>query len=293
MNNLEKVDFIKTVNYKFNTPFAAELVAKEIIGLSEPDCSLHLVLDITGSNISFLEGHSIGVIPPGEREDGRAHKARLYSIASSRFGENNNKNLLALSIKRLVYTTEGVEQFGLCSDYLYTAKIGTKINIISPTGRIMLLPKANDVDLIMIGTGTGVAPFRAYLQNFQQTGYMGKLLLFLGYKYQSEALYCNEYNQDLINYCSNLDSKLITALSRTQKNEQQGKMYVGDRLLAEIELLTKIIDKANYSFYICGLKGMELAIEKVLATICQKLSLNWAVLQAELKSAGRWNVETY
>ena len=117
----------------------------------------------------YVEGQSLSVIPPGtDPANGRPHKPRLYSIASTRYGDILDGNTVSLCVRRAEYydPNTGVAdptKKGVCSNFLCDAAPGTAMSVAGPVGKTMLLPKDPNADVIMIATGTGIAPFRAFL----------------------------------------------------------------------------------------------------------------------------------
>lgn len=105
---------------------------------------------------------TIGVNP----KNNKAHTNRLYSIASSRYGDDLTGTTTTFCVRRAVYADPDSgkvdpEKAGLCSNYLCDAKAGDEVLLIGPAGRVMLLPEKNpNTDIIMVATGTGVAPYR-------------------------------------------------------------------------------------------------------------------------------------
>ncbi len=107
-----------------------------------------------------LEGQSIGVIAPGVDKDGKPHLPRLYSISSPRDGERANYNNLSLTVKR--------EEGGVCSNYVCDLKKGDKVSMTGPFGSTFLVPNDASARILMICTGTGSAPFRAFTMRRQR-----------------------------------------------------------------------------------------------------------------------------
>jgi hypothetical protein len=120
-----------------------------------------------------LEGQSIGIVPPGNRADGRPHNIRLYSIASARDGEKRNANNVGLTVKRV----EG----GVASNYVCDLAVGDKVEVTGPFGATFLMPDDTQSNVIMICTGTGSAPFRAFTERRRRTASEapGKFIMFL------------------------------------------------------------------------------------------------------------------
>ncbi len=113
----------------------------------------------------YLEGQSIGIIPDGTDKNGKPHKIRLYSIASTRHGDNLDDKTVSVSVRKLEYKSPetGEQVFGVCSTFLTGLQPGDDVKITGPVGKEMLLPDDEDATIIMMATGTGIAPFRAYL----------------------------------------------------------------------------------------------------------------------------------
>ena len=114
----------------------------------------HIVLGFGEQVFPVLEGQSIGIVPPGTRSDGKPHDIRLYSIASARDGEKRNANNVSLTIKRV--------KDGIGSNYMCDLKVGEKVEVTGPFGATFLMPNDANANIVMICTGTGSAPFRAF-----------------------------------------------------------------------------------------------------------------------------------
>ena len=151
----------------------------------------HITFDLSGGDphLEYVEGQSIGIIPEGTDAKGKPHKLRLYSIASTRHGDNMEGNTVSLCVRQLEYKNEAGEQIkGVCSTYLCDIKPGDKVKITGPVGKEMLLPDDEEANVIMLATGTGIAPMRTYLRRmFEPTerekngwNFRGKAWLFMG-----------------------------------------------------------------------------------------------------------------
>merc|ERR1712070_661283 len=99
-------------------------------------------------------------MPAGEDANGKPHKLRLYSIASTRHGDDFNGNTVSLCVRQLQYEKDGETINGVCSTYLCDIKPGDKVKITGPVGKEMLLPDEEDANIVMLATGTGIAPMR-------------------------------------------------------------------------------------------------------------------------------------
>ncbi len=261
----------------------------------------HITFDLKDSDpfLNYVEGQSIGIMPAGEDANGKPHKLRLYSIASTRHGDDFNGNTVSLCVRQLQYEKDGETINGVCSTYLCDIKLGDKVKITGPVGKEMLLPDEEDANIVMLATGTGIAPMRAYLRRmFEPTekeknkwNFKGKAWLFMGAPKSANLL----YEEDLQRYLAdNPDNfKYTKAISREQQNTKGGRMYIQDRVLESANELFNMIEDEKTHIYLCGLKGMEPGIDEAMSKAAEEKGLNWSELRPQLKKAGRWHVETY
>lgn len=258
----------------------------------------HLTFDISNSDLWYLEGQSIGIIPPGTDDKGKPHKLRLYSIASTRHGDKSDDNTVSLCVRELVYqhpeTNETI--YGVCSSYLCNLEENADVTITGPVGKEMLLPEDPNATIIMMATGTGIAPYRAYLRRmFQEKHedykFNGFAWLIFGIPYTENILYKEDLEKMQQEYPDNF--RLTYAISREQKTADGKKMYIQNRVAEEVAEIWQLLQKENTHTYICGLKGMEDGIDEALSAEAEKHGVNWSDFQKQMKKAGRWHVETY
>ena len=258
----------------------------------------HLILEFPDTDFRYLEGQSIGIIPPGLDGKGKPHKLRLYSIASTRHGDQGDDQTVSLCVRLLEYlhpeTGETVN--GVCSSHLCKLLPGDQVTITGPVGTSFLPPEDPNASIVMMATGTGIAPFRAFLrrmfiENHADYSFNGFAWLFFGIPTTANILY-----QEELESCQNLAGdkfRIDYAISREQMNIKGGKMYIQDRIAQNAPDLWSLIQKENTYTYICGLKGMEGGIDQALHRVAQQQGVDWAEYQKHLKKAGRWHVETY
>ena len=289
---LEKTKLEKGTVYKPSRTGSAKILKNiRISAPDSPDDVRHLLLDMSATGMKFYEGQSVGVIPPGIMANGRTHKVRLYSVSSSRDGEDGKRQILAFCVKRDLGIADEKKWQGICSNYLCDLNEGDEIVITGPVGRTFLLPQEKNVNLLMFATGTGIAPFRGFAQYIEKNGgWTAYCLLFMGCKTQKEALYLNQQNSDLKNHSF---LKLYFALSRVERTKEGAKMYVQHKLKESLEEVWKIIIAGNFALYVCGLKGIEKGIEEILAQKAEVESKNWDEMKLGFRKEGRWNIEVY
>jgi ferredoxin--NADP+ reductase len=240
MNSLEVEPFWDTSRAPQNTFRPSQPYIGRVLGvhrLTGPNATgevCHVTID-HGGMMPYWEGQSMAVTPVGEDARGRPHKARLYSIASSRYGDDGAGTTVTLCVRRARYTDpetglDDPSKAGVCSNFLCDSRPGDEVTLTGPTGKVLLMPESEqyDTDIIMVGTGTGVAPFRGFLRRlfFEDTpaarAYRGEAWLFLGVANSDALLYHDDWLKTVRRFPFNF--RYTTALSREQTNKKGGKM---------------------------------------------------------------------
>ncbi len=280
--------------YKPNAPLSARVVEhRRLTAPDSPNEVCHIVYDISGSDLRYVEGQSIGILPPGQDANGKPHKLRLYSIASPGVGDDGQGKTVTVCVKRAITVDEatGKEYHGVCSSYLCDLKVGDTSQLTGPVGKAFLMPEQADANIIMVATGTGIAPFRAFLsKRYNQLKHeKGQSWLFFGAQTRKDYLYQSELDA----YAQNEGCQIVTAFSREEKNAQGGRMYVQHRLIEHGETLFNLLKQPNTYLYICGLRGMEAGILEGFQEIAQRQGIDWNVFFDTLKAEKRWHVEVY
>jgi len=261
----------------------------------------HITFDLKGGDpqLRYLEGQSIGIIPDGEDANGKPNKLRLYSIASTRHGDNLEGDTVSLCVRQLQYEKDGETINGVCSTFLCDIAPGAKVKITGPVGKEMLLPDDEDANVIMFATGTGIAPMRTYLRRMFEAkekslngwSFKGKAWLFMGSPTTANLLYDDDFNRYQQEYPDNF--RYTKAISREQQNASGGRMYIQDRVSENADEIFAMIENPKTHVYMCGLRGMEPGIDEAMATAAAAKGINWHELRPVLKKAERWHVETY
>merc|ERR1711988_168084 len=153
-----------------------------------------------------------------------------------------------------------------------------------------------ETDIIMVATGTGIAPYRSFWKRLfvedtpAGAAYKGLAWLFLGVANSDALLYDDEWQTVLKENPDNF--RLDYALSREQTNKDGGKMYIQDKVAEYFdEVFTKMDNGAH--MYFCGLKGMMPGITDMLESVAAEKGLVWEDKLKEWKKAGQWHVEVY
>lgn len=212
---------------------------------------------------------------------------RLYSIASS---PQAYPDEVHLTVSRHTFLTPSGVGYGKASDYLSGLKLHSTLPFYIHPNASFRLP-APETDVIMIGPGTGVAPFRAFMQERDQTGASGRNWLFFGEQHvATDFLYQLEWQ-------SWLSSGVLTRISLAFSRDQQQKIYVQHRMQESAADLFHWID-SGASVYVCGAREpMSVEVENTLLAIIQsegKMNHAEAVTYLHtLSEAGRYRKDVY
>jgi sulfite reductase (NADPH) flavoprotein alpha-component len=218
-----------------------------------------------------------------------ALQPRLYSISSS---HNATPGKLSLTVDCVRYVVNKRKRLGLASTFLAERITpGDEVKVYVQKAHGFALPQDPVTPIIMIGPGTGIAPFRAFLHDRRATGAPGKNWLFFGHQRSD----CDFFYADELNAMKT--SGLLTRLSLAWSRDGDKKFYVQDRM-REVgrEVWTWLAEGANV--YICGdAKRMAKDVERALVDIVAQFgarSTDEAVsFVAELKKKGRFQQDVY
>jgi ferredoxin--NADP+ reductase len=278
--------------YRVSAPGIARVLASVRLTPLGYDEVRHMTLDLSGLNYRYLEGQSLGVLPPGVDDRGCPHKLRLYSFASTRLGDDGQGTSAALCVKRLRYADAHSSKVhrGLASNYLCDLKPGDAVAVTGPAGKTLVLPDDPASNLILVATGTGIAPFRAFLRRIylELPKWTGAVNLFFGVRTEAECL----YRAELEAFRDRPGYRLACAFSREQTTADGCRMYVQHRMAERIGELRDLLNHNNTYLYVCGLKGMEKGVEAVFVDQTRPAGASYDSFQA-LRKDGRIRIETY
>lgn len=182
---------------------------------------------------------------------------RLYSIASS---PDSHSGELHLTVAQSWFDVDGERQAGLCSTYLNNLAEDSSVEFYIHENHRFRLP-AEDKDIIMVGPGTGIAPFRSFLAERDSSGASGKNWLFFGDQhFTTDFLYQTEL-QDFLN------TGVLTRIDLAFSRDQAEKIYVQHRLKEKGAEVYQWLQNGAY-FYVCGTKDpMSVDVENTLLEI--------------------------
>ena len=214
---------------------------------------------------------------------------RLYSIASS---QKAHPDTAETSVRVVRYDTHGRARLGVASGQLgERAPVGEALPVFLADNPNFKLPEDDSAPVIMVGPGTGVAPFRAFLEERQATGATGDNWLFFGdQRKASDYLYEEQFTAMA---ADGLLTRLDTAFSR----DQGATIYVQDRMRENAAELWAWLERGAY-FYICGdatrmAKEVELTLLDAIMAGAQGSAEQAAEYLAGMKKQKRYQRDVY
>ncbi|MFD1701800.1 sulfite reductase subunit alpha [Methylopila henanensis] len=214
---------------------------------------------------------------------------RLYSISSALSADPSKVSLTVAAVR---YRIGDRTRLGLASTYLADRVApGDKLKVYVQKAHGFALPKAGDTPIIMVGPGTGVAPFRSFLRERNATRATGGAWLFYGHQHEASDYYYREELEEL------QAAGALTKLSLAWSRDGAQKVYVQDRMREAGAELWSWLEKGAH-FYVCGdAKRMAADVEKalvdVVATHGGKSADDAKSFVAGLKKAGRYQADVY
>jgi len=185
---------------------------------------------------------------------------RLYSIASSLKAHSEEVHLTVAVVR---YDSHGRKRKGVCSSYL-AERVGETIPCYFHPNKNFKLPAVQNAPIIMVGPGTGIAPFRAFIEERMATGATGKNWLFFGDRSQKTDYL---YGEEWIRYQK---EGILNELDLAWSRDQEEKVYVQHKMLERGAELWNWIQEGAL-FYVCGdASRMAKDVDQALRTIAQE-----------------------
>ena len=254
----------------------------------------HLKLRVLDPAFQFIEGQSIGVVVPGPHPFGNPYHLRRYSIANARGVPGYEGVTLDILVRRCFYLDEvsGERYPGIASNYLCDAGVGQRITISGPYSSPFRVPLDDTANLLMIGTGTGIAPFRAFAQLIYERrgGWKGQVRLYYGGRSGLDLMYANDEHSDLTNYYDEATFKAFKALGTRPLMTSSQALEQG--LKANAADACALIAEPNTYVFVSGLGKIAAVLDKVMAEQAGSMDA-WRARKQELIDAGRWSELIY
>ena len=280
----------KLEEYDTTTRCKARLVSSERItpATSEEEVR-ELVLEIDRADFPYFLGQSVGVIVPGDAEFGKQEHFRLYSIADLPERGPSGLPRIKLAVRRCSYIDDysGERYPGVASNFLCDLAPGGEVVLAGPFGLAFPVPDELDANLILIGSGTGIAPFRALVKHIYRDvpAWRGLIWLLYGAKSGLELLYMNDQKDDFSQY---YDEETFRAFKALSPRPNWSDPIAWDEAIEERgEELWDLLGRPKTYVYVAGLEKSIAGLDSVLARLAGSKE-KWQRRKAELAAGKRW-----
>jgi len=275
-------------DYPTEPKFTATVLSTEEITEEGSEAEVReLVLEVDKQQFDFEVGQSIGVLVEGPGDFGDSVHHRLYTVADTPKPSGNPK--ITIAVRRCNYVDDysGEQYIGVNSNFLCDRKPGDKVTITGPFGMPFTVPTDKTANLLLIGLGTGIAPFRALVKHiYQDVGdWQGKVRLLYGAHSGLELLYMNNKRDDFTNYYDETTFEAFKALSPRPNwaDPIAWDFAIEDRA----DEISKMLSDEHTYVYIAGRKPIRDALDNLFSEMSESATV-WAKKKAELVEQGRW-----
>ena len=247
-----------------------------------------IVLEVKDPGFECEVDQSFGVLLKTKGDFGDKIHHRLYSVADLPKRVNGNQEI-AMLVKRCSYVDEfnGEEYKGVASNYLCNRKVGDEITLTGPFQLPFKVPNDKTANLILIGMGTGIAPFRAFIKNIYNNvkDWEGQIRLFYGARSGLELLYLNDKDGDLTNYYDEATFEAFQAVS--PRPHWSDPIALEKALEGQSNEIIELLGKSNTYVYVAGYEAIHNQLNKAFANILGSEE-NWKLRKAELVAGKKW-----
>jgi len=277
-------------DYPTEPRYTATVLSSELITEQGAEVEVReLVMEVGEHDFNFEIGQSVGVLAPGPAEFGGSIHHRLYTVADIPKPEGEGNPEITLVVRRCSYIDDysGEEYIGVNSHFLCDRRKGDTVTITGPFGMPFSVPEDKTANLMLIGLGTGIAPFRALIKHiYKNVGeWQGKVKLLYGAQSGLELLYMNDKRDDFSNYYDEDTFEAFKALGpRPSWADPIGWDYAIEDRADEI---WKLLSEDNTYVYIAGQKRIRDALDRLFGNISGSKE-GWAKRKVELVEQGRW-----
>ncbi len=270
---------------------ATLLRSERITPAASPEEVRHLVFRSGDGLPAGRVGQCVRVMAPGQF--GNRYHPRLYSIADPAPG-GGEAGEFSLCVRRCSYVDDfsGERYPGVASNYLCDLRAGAAIAFAGPVGYPFPVPQNDKAGIIMIGMGTGIAPFRGLVRLIYEQfgGWKGKVRLYYGARSGLEMLYMNEENKDLAKYFDEKTFKAFQAVSPRPHFEVPADLE--QAIAGNAAETWAMLKRGDTHVYVAGAQALLETVERALAAVAGSPEA-WQRARDALVSGGRWSEVLY
>ncbi len=279
----------KLEDYDIENPFTAKVLKTVRITPYDTAEVRDIILEVDKKDFQFEVGQSVGVLVPGPHPFGNKYHFRLYTVADIPAAGNAKNPQINICVRRCNYIDDisGEEYSGIASNYLCELRAGDKIKMTGPYGMPFEVPDDTSSDILMIGMGTGIAPFRALVKHIYNNigGWQGKVYLFYGARTGLELLYMNDQRDDFANYYDEETFRAFKALS--PRPHWEDPVALDYALEERAEEVWKMLNNPKTHVYVAGQEKILNLLDRVIIKMAGSKE-KWERKKAELIAGKRW-----
>jgi ferredoxin--NADP+ reductase len=247
-----------------------------------------IMLEVDDPGFQCQVDQSFGVLVKHDSEFGNEYHHRLYSVADIP-SKKDGKTHLTMLVKRCSYVDDfnGELYQGVGSSYLCDREVGDVITVTGPFELPFKIPEDKNANLILIGMGTGIAPFRAFVKHIYADvkDWKGKIRLFYGAKSGLELLYLNDKDGDLTSYYDEATFEAFSALS--PRPHWEDPISLDAAIEERAEEVLEMLSYSNTYIYIAGYEKVKENLNKAFINIMGSKE-KWENRKAELIAGKKW-----
>jgi sulfite reductase alpha subunit-like flavoprotein len=251
----------------------------------------HLVFRSSDPSFNPGVGACIRVLAPGQF--GAKHHGRLYSVLDVEQKKDGTTEF-AICVRRCFYVDEfnGERYDGVASNYLCNLRAGEGMEFVGPVSHPFNMPDDKSTNLLMIGMGTGIAPFRGLVRQIYEKlgGWQGKVRLFFGARSGLELLYMNDENSDLALYYDQPTFKAFQAVS--PRPALDAPVALDKAIEQNAAEVWEMIKDGNTHVFVAGTATMWPTVEQALIKLAGS-SDAWYDARRNLAIRDRWSEVLY
>jgi len=247
-----------------------------------------LVLEVPQPGLDFRAGQSVAVLVAGPHDFGQQHHIRLYTVEST--PADNGSNRISLCVRRCSYLDpySGERFQGIASNYLCDLPVGSELLLAGPVGLPFVIPEDPRTPLLIVGLGTGIAPFRSLIRElYEQRHWEGRVMLFHGTRVGLEWVY-----RDAIAAVCKSSASFAPVEVRSPRPAWDDPADLADAIQRHQAEVWQLLSQPNIHVYVAGLALIGQQFDAALAEPAGGAEA-WAKRKAELVAAGQWMTLLY
>lgn len=275
-------------DYPTEPRFTAKVLSTEEITEEGTDIEVReLILGLENHQFDFEIGQSIGVLVESSGDFGHTVHHRLYTVADTPKDCGNPE--ITIVVRRCNYIDDysGEQFIGVNSNFLCDRKPGDEVTITGPFGMPFKVPEDKNANLLLIGLGTGIAPFRALVKHiYKNVGdWKGKVRLLYGAHSGLELLYMNSKRDDFTNY---YDEETFEAFKALSPRPNWADPIAWDFAIEDrADEIWRMLEDEHTYIYIAGQKSIRDALDELFGEMAESDTV-WTKKKADLIEQGKW-----